>query len=52
MNSDPSEADSNEAFRVSYPEYFAQSGASVNTCHERFVRARADVRALLQAATG
>ncbi len=49
MKSEPSEADGNEAFRLSYPEYFAQPGASANTCHHRFVRARADVRALLQA---
>ena len=46
---EPSEADINGAFRVLYPEYFAQSGASANACHQRFVRARADVRALLQA---
>jgi Sigma-70 region 2 len=52
MNSDPSEADSNEAFRISYPEYFAEPGASANTCHQRFVRARADVRALLKAVAG
>ena len=52
MNSDPSEADGNEAFRVSYPEYFAQPGASANTCHQRFVRARADARALLKAVAG
>jgi len=49
MRGEPSEADSIEAFRVSYAEYFAQPGAAVNTCHQRFVRARADVRALLQA---
>lgn len=49
MKSEVSEADSNEAFRVAYPEYFAQPGASPNTCHQRFLRARADVRALLQA---
>jgi len=49
IKGEPSEADTNEAFRASYPEYFAQSGASANTCHQRFVRARADVRALLQA---
>jgi DNA-directed RNA polymerase specialized sigma24 family protein len=49
MKGEPSEADRNEAFRVSYPEYFAQPGAAANTCHQRFVRARADVRALLQA---
>src|SRR5579863_1751372 len=49
MKGEPSEADSNEAFRALYPEYFAQPGASANTCHQRFLRARADVRELLQA---
>jgi hypothetical protein len=49
MKGEPSEADSNGAFRVLYPEYFAQPGASANAGHQRFVRARADVRALLQA---
>jgi DNA-directed RNA polymerase specialized sigma24 family protein len=44
-----SEADSNEALQASYPEYFAQPGASANTCHQRCLRARADVRKLLQA---
>jgi hypothetical protein len=52
IKSQPSEADSNEAFRVSYPEYFAPPGASANTCHQRFVRARADARALLKAVAG
>ena len=52
MSSDPSEADGNEAFRVSYPEYFAQPSASANTRHQRFVRGRADVRALLKAVAG
>jgi DNA-directed RNA polymerase specialized sigma24 family protein len=49
MKGEASEADSIEAFRESYPEYFAQSGVAANTCHQRFLRARADVRALLQA---
>lgn len=52
MNGDPSEADGNKGFRVSYPEYFAQPGASANTCHQRYARARADVRALLKAVAG
>jgi DNA-directed RNA polymerase specialized sigma24 family protein len=49
MNGEASEADSIEAFRTSYPEYFAQPDAAANTCHQRFLRARADVRTLLQA---
>jgi hypothetical protein len=52
MKSEVSEADSHEALRVSYPEYFAQPGASANTCHQRFVRARADIRTLLKAVAG
>jgi hypothetical protein len=46
---EPSDADSNEALRAACPEYFDQPGASLNTLHQRFSRARADVRALLQA---
>jgi DNA-directed RNA polymerase specialized sigma24 family protein len=49
INGEPSDADSNDALRAAYPEYFAQPGASLNTLHQRFSRARADVRALLQA---
>ena len=49
INAEPSEADSNEALRAAYLEYFAQPGASANLLHQRFSRARADVRALLQA---
>lgn len=49
MRAEPSEADSIKAFRESYAEYFAQPGAAANTCHQRFLRARADVRALLRA---
>ncbi len=49
LNGEPSEADSNEALRAAYPEYFAQPGASANLLHQRFRRARADVKALLQA---
>ena len=48
LNSDASDADSNDAFRAAYPEYFAQLDAAPNTCHQRFRRAREDVRALLQ----
>jgi hypothetical protein len=48
MSGESSDADSNDAFRAAYPEYFAQPEASSNTLHQRFVRARGDVRALLQ----
>lgn len=46
---EPSDADSNDAFRVTYPEYFAQLHASANLLHQRFRRAREDVKALLKA---
>jgi DNA-directed RNA polymerase specialized sigma24 family protein len=49
INSAPSEADSNPAFRAAYPEYFDQPGALPDTCYQRFRRARTDVRALLRA---
>jgi len=44
---EPSEADANDAFRTSYPEYFDQPDASPNTRHQRFRWARMDVRKLL-----
>lgn len=46
---EPSDADANDAFRAAYPEFFSQSDASANLCHQRFRRARDDVKALLQA---
>jgi hypothetical protein len=49
INGDASEADTNDALRVSYPEYFDQPGASRSACHQRFSRARTDVRELLRA---
>jgi DNA-directed RNA polymerase specialized sigma24 family protein len=48
INAEPSEADTNDALRAAYPAYFNQPGVAVNTCHQRFRRAREDVRALLQ----
>ncbi len=48
INAEPSEADTNDAFRAAWPEYFGPPGAAVNTCHQRFRRARTDVRSLLQ----
>lgn len=50
ISGESSQADSNEAFRASYPEYFDQPGATPNTRYQRLLRARADTRALLQAA--
>jgi hypothetical protein len=48
INAEPSDADSNDAVRAAYPEYFDQAGAAPNTLHKRFSRAREDVKALLQ----
>jgi DNA-directed RNA polymerase specialized sigma24 family protein len=49
LNGEASDADSNDAFRAAYPEYFTQAGASANLLHQRFRRAREDVKALLRA---
>jgi DNA-directed RNA polymerase specialized sigma24 family protein len=49
LNGEASDADSNEAFGAAYPEYFAQPHASANLLHQRFRRAREDVKTLLQA---
>ncbi len=49
IQGEPSEADSKDAFRTAYPEWFGEPGCAENTCRQRFHRARADVRALLQA---
>lgn len=48
INSEPSDADSNDALRTAYPEYFDQPGAAANTLDKRRSRAREEVRALLQ----
>ena len=49
INGEPSEADANPALRAAYPQYFDRAEAAPNTLHQRFRRAREDVRALLQA---
>jgi hypothetical protein len=49
MNAESSDADTDEAFRVAYPEYFGQPGCLPNTRYQRFHRARDDVKSLLQA---
>jgi DNA-directed RNA polymerase specialized sigma24 family protein len=49
MRGEPSEADLPPALRAAYPEYFAQPGVSVNTCDQRYHRARQDVMKLLKA---
>ena len=42
------DADGNQALRVAYPEWFAELGGKVGNAHQRFSRARADVRGLLR----
>ncbi len=48
INGESSEADTNAGLRAAYPEYFDQPDAPPNTLHQRFRRAREDVKALLQ----
>jgi hypothetical protein len=48
VTGDVCDADSNPALRAAYPEYFAEPDAAENTLHQRYSRARADVRSLLQ----
>ncbi len=48
IDGEPGDADPNDAFRGPYPEFFDQPGASRDNCHQRFRRARMDVRALLR----
>lgn len=43
------QADSNEALRATYPEWFAEPQCRPNTYDQRFSRARADVRDVLKA---
>ncbi len=43
-----SDAHCNAALHAAYPEWFAEPGCAGNTCHQRFRRARGDVRALLR----
>lgn len=52
LNGEPSDADSNDALQVAYPEYFDQPAMVLNTLHQRFRRARADVQAVLRAVVG
>jgi DNA-directed RNA polymerase specialized sigma24 family protein len=49
IDAEPGDADSNAALRAIYPEHFNQLGASPDTCHQRFRRAREDIKAILQA---
>jgi DNA-directed RNA polymerase specialized sigma24 family protein len=49
INAEPSDADTDDAFRAAYPEYFDQPDRLPNTLYQRFHRARDDVKDLLQA---
>jgi hypothetical protein len=49
ISGESSKPDSNDVFRAAHPEWFNQPGASANLLHQRFRRAREDVKALLQA---
>jgi hypothetical protein len=43
-----SDADTDEALRAAYPEWFAEDGIRTHNLYQRFSRARRDVRALLK----
>ena len=45
---DVCDADGNAALRAVYPEWFADGSGTASSAHQRFSRARADVRGLLQ----
>jgi hypothetical protein len=49
VTADVCDADGNPALRVAYPEWFAEDGGTADNANQRFSRARADVRGLLQA---
>ena len=49
INAESSDADTDQAFRAAYPDYFDQLGCLPNTLYQRFHRARDDVKHLLQA---
>jgi DNA-directed RNA polymerase specialized sigma24 family protein len=49
LNVDVCDADSNDALRAAYPEWFGAGAPAANNAHQRFSRARADVRKLLMA---
>jgi DNA-directed RNA polymerase specialized sigma24 family protein len=49
VTADVSDADSDPALVTAYPEWFAQEGCGTDNAYQRFSRARADVRSLLQA---
>jgi hypothetical protein len=49
IEGDSCAADSNDALRAAYPQWFGPKAGAANNSHQRFVRARTDVRDLLKA---
>ncbi len=49
ITADVCDADGNPALCATYPEWFADDGGTAGNTHQRFSRARADVRCLLRA---
>jgi hypothetical protein len=49
INGEPVETDTSNALQAAYAEFFAEPGVSADLLHQRFRRARLDVRALLKA---
>jgi DNA-directed RNA polymerase specialized sigma24 family protein len=48
VNGDVSDADANSVFCAAYPEWFADSGCTVDNAQQRLSRARADVTGVLR----
>ena len=48
VTADVCDADRNPALLAAYPEWFAEDGSTAGNAHQRFSRARADVRSLLR----
>jgi hypothetical protein len=48
VDGDVSRADVNQALRARYPEWFGREASAAGNGHQRFSRARADIRDLLK----
>jgi DNA-directed RNA polymerase specialized sigma24 family protein len=48
LSGNVSDADTDEALRTAYPEWFAEEGSTPDNLYQRFSRARTDVRAVLK----
>ena len=49
---DYSPADCNQALRAAYPDWFGPEACAAGNGHQRFSRARADIRSLLRSIIG